>query len=180
MARRAGGRCKAVAVVAGLMLAILPSAALAGTLDQSYSGNGNLTGGPYGTSNWGFQVFTAGITGGLDQVSLNLQSNLQAHCSTAATVQIRDVSGSAPGTTVLASSSISGWGSSGYTLVSAFFPTEPHVVAGTQYAIVLSDSAANCVIWRGGAFTSSLYAGGNEGSSNDSGANLAHQHDDSR
>ena len=167
---------KAVALVGVLVLALLPSTAAASTqdqLDQSYSGPDTVYGGAYGGSDYGFQTFTAGITGGLDRVSLNLRTVGTfgtGGCFTPATVQIRDVAtNGAPGSTVLASNTISGWSGTANTWLSTSFASEPHVDAGTQYAIVLSDPTDSCVNWMGDSTNS--YTRGLSGLSFNSGAN---------
>jgi hypothetical protein len=110
------------------------------------------------------QTFTPALSGGLDQVDLYLG---QDGGSGPLTVEIRDVSGGAPGSTVLASASVPAgsvpnFGSS--TFVSVPFASPAALLAGSQYAIVayFDDNShayywsfANADVYPGGAaFTS--------------------------
>jgi hypothetical protein len=109
-----------------------PGTALAGTLDQQQTDDG---GGPYslGSSQNDAQTFTAGVTGAVDQVDLDL---VQLSTSVPLTVQIRNVSAGAPGTTVLAGGSVPSTGTAPLAFVPIHFATPAPVAAGTQYAIV--------------------------------------------
>ena len=110
-------------------------AALGGTLDQQQTNIGG-TGYAMQAMQSIAQTFTAGASGGIDQVDLALYRS-----STAPTVplniQIRDVVGGTPGGAVLASQTL---GAAALTTSPAFtsisFPQPAPVTAGTQYAIV--------------------------------------------
>jgi hypothetical protein len=122
-------------VAAGATCAMAPSAALAGTLDQQQSDiGGNVF--SIATPQSLAQTFTAGASGGIDQVDLSLFKT-GGNPVLPLTVQIRDVSGVAPGGTVLASQTVpaTALGSSTAFVPVSFAPAAP-VTAGTQYAIV--------------------------------------------
>jgi DNA-binding beta-propeller fold protein YncE len=107
-------------------------------LDQSQtdtSGGGSFIAGPDNALQGSLaQTFTAGVTGGLDRVGLYLDNG---SATGPLTVEIRNTSGGAPGSTVLASASVpaasvtpsGGW-------VGVDFPSPAPVTSGTQYAIV--------------------------------------------
>ena len=122
------------AVSAALFLGAAASAS-AGTLDQQQTANDNAAAAPYQSTS-DAQSFTAGLTGGLDQVDLMLA---RSGTPTAyLTVEIRDVSGGVPGQAILAARSIPPNAVTNTTpqfIPVQFNPPAP-VVAGTQYAIV--------------------------------------------
>jgi hypothetical protein len=119
------------AACAALLLGAAASAS-AGTLDQQQTAS-NTDGALLSTQSLA-QTFTAGISGGLDQVDLDL---LKAGTSPDVTVEIRDVSAGQPGAAVLATATVPG-SSLGTTaaFLPATFATPATVTAGTQYAIV--------------------------------------------
>jgi len=121
-----------------------------GTLDQQQTDtSGALFFGAGVVNTSVAQTFTAGLSGVLDQVDLHLSA------TETATVAIRAVdSTGAPGSTVLASTSIAAVTAA--TWVEATFSSPATVVAGTKYAIVVS-SAGN-VIWHAGS--SEVYPAG--------------------
>jgi hypothetical protein len=138
---------------------LAPGAALAGTLDQQQTdaGAGKFVHSTQSVA----QTFTAGISGGLDQVDLNLV--LPGGTPTAyLSVELRDVSAGAPGGMILASQSVpvSSVSASAAFVSVTFAPPAP-VVAGGRYAIV-AYTAAPSVNGYGWTFSSSLdaYAGG--------------------
>ena len=94
------------------------------------------------------QTFTAGLSGGADQVDLSL---LKSGTPTAPLiVELRDASGGMPGSTVLASQSVPQTSVAGTaTFLTINFPTPAPVVAGTQYAIVAYSATTfpNQYIW---------------------------------
>ncbi len=115
-------------------------AALAGaTLDQSQTTSDGA--GFLGFSIQQAQTFTAGITGKLDQIDVNL-SRVGSPGDIA--VQIRTVSAGAPSSTIIASATISQLGVPDTTFNWISVPLSPSVdvMSGTQYAIVLSAPAA--------------------------------------
>jgi hypothetical protein len=136
----------------------VPGVAVAGTLDQQQTDNG-VPQFIYSTQSWA-QTFTAGLTGGLDQVDLSLH---RAGDPTASlSVEIRDVSGGPPGGTVLASGSVSaGSVPTSQAFVPINFTSPASVVAGNRYSIVAysSTAAPNEFAW-GGSSTFDPYSGG--------------------
>lgn len=90
------------------------------------------------------QTFTAGLTGGLAQVDLDLWGDNFLY---PVTVQIRNVDASgAPGTTVLAQSGVVVSGGPDWTPVTFASPASVH--AGTRYAIVVFyDTGIDSVGW---------------------------------
>jgi hypothetical protein len=139
---------------------LVPGVALAGTLDQQQiDGSGGNSAIFSGQSD--AQTFTAGLSGGVDQVDLQLQAPLTP--TAPLTVEIRDVSGGSPGSMVLASQSV--LGSSvpvSPAFVSIHFATPAPVVAGTQYAIVAYSStiSTNGYGWAYSPNGANPYAGG--------------------
>jgi hypothetical protein len=120
------------------VLALAPGAAFADTLDQQQpGGSGDVR--VYSGESLA-QTFKAGLTGPLDRVELLLGA-LDSPPDAALTVEVRDVSGGSPGTTVLASASVA---PSAVSATDAWVPitfgTAPPVTAGTQYSIVVYSS----------------------------------------
>ncbi len=139
----------------------VPASASAGDLDQQQT----LAPGARGITSTqsGAQTFTAGRTGLLDQVDLNLAKggspgNL--------TVELRDVAAGVPGTQVLAAASVPASSvplTAAHAFVSIPFAVPPSVTAGSQYAIVAYTAASGpdyYYWWDGGP--PSPYAGGME------------------
>jgi hypothetical protein len=129
----------AAVVVAGSLLA--PTVAIAGTLDQQQPNVGSMAMNAHSTQSVA-QTFTAGLSGKLDQVDLNL--NMSGSPPVPLTVQLRDVSAGLPGSAVLASQNALSSGVvafPGSDWVSFAFPTPAAVTAGTQYAIVAQSAA---------------------------------------
>ena len=155
-------RCLANRVLGTLSVAcaaclLAPGAALAGTLDQQQT-VGASSAGIHSTVSIA-QTFTAGLSGGVDQVDLSL---LKAGSPTAAlTVELRDASAGMPGSTVLASQIVP---EASVPVAAAFvsinFPTPASVVAGTQYAIVAYSAAISPNNYGWGRSTANPYAGG--------------------
>ena len=150
-----------------------PGSALAGTLDQQQT-SADVNGAAVSNGLSLAQTFTAGISGGLDQVDLWLQ---QSGTPPPSTVEIRDTSAGIPGTAVLATASLPGsaLGPPPGTFIPVTFAAPAPVTAGTQYAIVLYNpgTGGNGLAWSfqnsgdpyqpGGIFQSSdpLPPGGN-------------------
>ena len=147
-----------IVLCAGCLLA--PGVALAGTLDQQQTdGSGGNSAIFSGQSD--AQTFTAGLSGGVDQVDLQLQAPLTP--TAPLTVEIRDVSGGSPGSMVLASQSVPGSSVPvSPAFVSIHFATPAPVVAGTQYAIVAYSStiSTNGYGWAYSPNGANPYAGG--------------------
>ena len=113
---------------------LAPGAAVAGTLDQQQTvfdvGTGTIDSGETPA-----QTFTAGLSGGIDQVDLHLQSH--GAPTAPVTIEIRNASGGDPGATVLAAQSVPA--SSIPTTpswVTVNFATPAPVTAGSQYAVL--------------------------------------------
>jgi hypothetical protein len=139
---------------------LAPGAALAGTLDQQQS-TVNISGARAIDSSLSIaQTFTAGISGGLDGVDLYLSKSSTP--SAPLTVEIRNVSGAGPGTTVLASLSIPAASVPTFpaAFVSSGFAAPAPLTAGTRYAIVAYSSTISYYEWGGGVDGTSPYAGG--------------------
>jgi hypothetical protein len=135
--------------------ALAPSAALAGTLDQQQT-DGPAYNNIYSSVSYA-QSFTAGVSGGLDQIDLYLSS--PGAPTAPLSVEIRDLYAGAPGNIVLASHSVPATGfSAGFMPIK--FATPAPVVAGTQYAIVAysSTGVGNPYLWF--LTTANPYAGG--------------------
>ena len=143
-----------VAVISALAVSS-PAAALAGTLDQQQT---DSSGGSVGIASAGSaaQTFTAGISGNLDQVDLDLEDSGNPD---PLVVEIRDVSG-VPGNKVLASNNVPG---TAVPSLPAFVPVKfnpPAAVAsGTQYAIVAYTSGVSLYRWEHSP-TGNPYPGG--------------------
>lgn len=154
-----------IALTAALCLAMPASAAAQGTLDQQQTSTPSITliDGPNFSGGLSqAQTFTAGLTGGLDQVDLSLRQN-SATNSVGLTVEIRNVTaGGVPGGTVLGSDTIAPGAvppvGSPLAFVSASFSPPAPVTAGVQYAIVAYTGGADRYAW--GFDTSGPYAGG--------------------
>jgi hypothetical protein len=135
-------------IAASATCLVLPSAALAGTLDQQQTLS-NFGGLQVASNNSKAQTFTAGLTGQLDQVDLAISGMA---VSTPMTVQIRDGSATAPGDTVLASGSVPTTAvTSTESFVPITFASPASVTAGTQYSIVaLNDVLSSGWFWYAG------------------------------
>jgi hypothetical protein len=130
-----------------------PGTALAGTLDQQQT---DISGAASSLSAAGAltasaaQTFTAGLTGGLDQVDLAVQQN--GVPTQDLTIEVQATSAGAPNGTVLATKAVSASTVIGSPtqFVPIIFPTPAPVVAGTQYAIVAytADASGNGYMWR--------------------------------
>jgi hypothetical protein len=147
-----------LAATAALLLAGA-SRASAGTLDQQQLIAD--TGFQIHTAANQAQTITAGLSGGVDQVDLFLETSGMCCPSAPLTVEIRNVDAGQPGTTVLASQTVAAAGvSTTPAFVPVVFPTPAPVVAGTQYAIVAysTTSATNFYSWIG--TMANAYAGG--------------------
>jgi len=145
--RAFGGVASATVVVVFVLCLLAPGSALAGTLDQQQTTATGPDAEVYSNEAWA-QTFTAGLSGGLDQVDLNLAQQIAGNPAptTPLTVEIQNVSGGVPGGTVLGTQSIAPatppvYPANGFVSVN-FAPAVP-VVAGTQYAIVVSTTAGS-------------------------------------
>ena len=132
-------RIALVAAVAALSLAVAVAPASAGTLDQEQTTFNNLAviqGSDAPPPQSLAQTFTAGLSGALDQVDLYLGKVSPVG---PVTVELRDVSIGAPGSSVLASASVGASNVPSFTspaFVAVPFAAPAQVTAGSQYAIV--------------------------------------------
>jgi hypothetical protein len=131
--------------------ALAPGAALAGTLDQQQI-NGTGPAPVVHSGNSVGQAFTAGLSGLVDRVDLDLTRS-SAIPTVPLTVEIRNAVGGVPGGTILGSASIPG---SAVPISHVFIPVDfavpATVVAGTQYSMVahsLTPSATSFYVWQG-------------------------------
>ncbi|MDX6615732.1 MAG: hypothetical protein QOD60_823 [Solirubrobacterales bacterium] len=141
----------------GLAL-IGPGPAMAGTLDQQQTDASGADTEIYATQS-AAQTFTAGLSGGLDQVDLSLGTS--ASPTSYLSVEIRDVSGG-PGSMILASRSVPASSVSGTPAFRSIkFSPPALVVTGTQYAIVVYSSTPPGNVYTWGGITGT-YPGGEE------------------
>jgi hypothetical protein len=116
---------------------VVPEAASAGTLDQQQP-DGAPPGFDVDSTQSMAQTFTAGLSGGLDQVDLKLSETATA-VTLPLMVEIRNAAGGQPGDTVLAGESIPASAAPPFmspAFVPVSFASPAPVTAGTQYAIV--------------------------------------------
>jgi SprB repeat len=93
---------------------------------------------------WTGQTFRAGVTGNLTKITMGL--GLASGTSGTITVEIRNLNGVNPGTSVLATSTIGPVTNVGTSaLYTTTFTTPAAVVSGTSYSIVLRTSVGNTV-----------------------------------
>lgn len=113
-------------------LMVMPTTVLAvGTLDQQQT---TYDGFSSNSSQCAAQTFTAGLYGHLDRVSLYVR-NITGH--PVMPIEIRNTVGGVPGSTVLASRTVSGADIPGtFSWIDFDFAARPLVEAGTTYAIV--------------------------------------------
>jgi kumamolisin len=114
----------------------LASTGGAETLDQQQNTLGS-SGNIMSTSTWNSQTFVPGITGTLTKIDVHMFCSGCSGANPAVTVDVRTTSGGAPTNTVLASTTIPGFGSATDGVFSAMFATPASVSAGTTYAYVL-------------------------------------------
>jgi hypothetical protein len=151
------GVLSATFVVVCATFALAPGAALAGTLDQQQTifdvGTGTIDSGETPA-----QTFTAGLSGGIDQVDLHLEAH---GATTPVTVEIRDTSGDDPGATVLAAQSVpaSSIPTTG-SWVTVKFATPAPVTAGSQYAVLAYSSPLSMPQHYEWGYGGDVYAGG--------------------
>ena len=93
---------------------------------------------------WTGQTFRAGITGNLTKISVGL--GLASGTSGTVTVEIRNLNGTNPGTTVLATGTLGPVTNVGSAaLYTTTFATPAAVVSGTSYSVVLRNSVGSTV-----------------------------------
>jgi hypothetical protein len=118
-------------------------------------------------NNWNAQTFTAAATGRLAKVDVAL-ALAAGGTGGSVRIEIRDVTGSTPGPTVLASAPITGVTATGLFLYTANFAIPTNVTAGTTYALVMRAElggpfrtvSGSGSTYGGGALFSSSTAGG--------------------
>jgi hypothetical protein len=125
-------------VVVALLLGMLGGATgvNALTLDQSLTGPGTLGASINDCCRFAAQTFTAGLTGTLEGVNIDIQSSSTFPLH----VAIRTVEGGAPSTTILGETTLSS-GSAPLSLLITF-PQVIRIEAGVQYAIVVNYEGA--------------------------------------
>jgi hypothetical protein len=138
----------------------VPGVASAGTLDQQQPNGGGVTFDIDSAQSLA-QTFTAGLSGGLDQVDLKLAAGGPGP-TLPLTVEIRNAAGGSPGGTVLASGSVpaSAAPPAPATFVSLAFATPAAVTAGTQYAIVAYNADVFPARWGWAVDATNPYAPG--------------------
>jgi len=140
---------------------VAPATALAGTLDQQQTAS-NFNEAVVDVQSVA-QTFTAGRSGRLDQVDLFLRKFGSPAAGIA--VELRDVAAGAPGTQVLATTTVPASSVTGLSVLgfaSAGFSAPASVAAGTQYAIVAYTSASGASAYGWGAQSGNPYPGGSE------------------
>jgi len=136
---------------------------VADALDQR--NNAGLQSSAFGGNTWLAQVFTCGTAGYLSRVRLYLRVTSGGNL----TVQIRNVTGNVPGTTIYATSTRY-VGATNWTWINVPFISLAYLTNGTQYAIVVSgDSDAGFSWARSGA--GNPYGGGRFCDSTNGGTN---------
>jgi hypothetical protein len=135
-----------LAACAALLFALgAPGGAFAGDLDQQQTTQNGARG--IGAAQSAAQGFTAGRSGLLDQVDLDLQ---KLGSPPILTVEIRDLSGGVPGSQVLAGTAVQATSvATSLGFVPVRFPGPAQVVSGSQYSIVISSagSGGNGYLW---------------------------------
>jgi hypothetical protein len=131
---------------------------VAGTLDQQQTvfdvGTGTIDSGETPA-----QTFSAGLTGGIDQVDLYLASH--GGPTSPVTVEIRNTSGGDPGAAVLAAQSVPAAGIPiGGAWVTVNFATPAPVTAGSQYAVLAYSTGLSMTQFFEWGYGGDLYAGG--------------------
>lgn len=158
-----------VCTFAGLLTATSASAA---TLDQEQThrdfytrvgqdcaigGGGDICANDFAKA----QTFTAGLTGNLDRVDLEIYRDAEA--TEPLTVQIRSVEADCPSSEVLATTALAATeipiGRAASAWIPIQFSSPANVIAGTRYAIVVHTPTLDFSYWLGAAFTD-VYAGG--------------------
>jgi hypothetical protein len=151
-------RIAALSAVTIAAVAFANPASATGTLDQQYtvaSGTGTLVEGV----NQAAQVFTAGLTGQLDQIDVRILNRTSTGPDL--TMTLKATTAGVPTGSALATSSLARSGTSGsYAWLSFTFSSPITVVSGTQYAIILSTTATTGTGYGTEAGSTSLYSGG--------------------
>lgn len=133
-----------------VLLLVLSSPVLADQIDQSFiSGGGSMSGIFNGCCSWIAQTFTAGMTGNLTGVNLNIRLNQSTYPMQ---VEIRTMTAGLPSSTVLGSTVVpAGQGAPLSFLIS--FPQAIAVLGGTEYAIVVHFQGTSWGSYIGGSWS---------------------------
>jgi uncharacterized repeat protein (TIGR01451 family) len=108
---------------------------------------------------WSGQTFRAGITGNLTKISVGL--GLNSGTTGTVTVEIRNLNGTNPGTTVLATGTLGPVTNVGTAaLYTTTFATPAAVVSGTSYSVVIKGSTGSVFTVRGATAGGSTLANG--------------------
>jgi len=110
-------------------------ASSAGALDQQNTNVGS-TGQAITTTTWQAQTFIPGVSGQITQVDADLFCSGCSGTNPAITIEIRPTSGGTPTSTVLASTTLTGFSSGAGQFYSATFSSPANLTTGTTYAVV--------------------------------------------
>jgi len=124
-----------------VLLSPITGGAAADQQQQTWGGYGGEV---FSSSQWNAQTFTAGTSGPLTRVDVNLYCYFCGGAPPAITVSIRATSGGVPtgGDLATTSTTITNWPTGQKMFFTANFSAPTTVSAGTQYAIVIRASAA--------------------------------------
>ena len=89
------------------------------------------------TATWDAQTFAPSISGTMAHADLFLFCSACSGVNPALTVDVRNTTSGAPGTTILATTTIPGFNTPAGDFFTATFPTPPALTAGTTYALVV-------------------------------------------
>src|SRR5205085_9055467 len=106
-----------------------------GALDQQNTNVGS-TGQAITTTTWQAQTFIPGVSGQITQVDADLFCSGCSGTNPAITIEIRPTSGGTPTSTVLASTTLTGFSSGAGPFYSATFSSPANLTTGTTYAVV--------------------------------------------
>src|SRR5205085_1392868 len=110
------------------------------------------------STTWAGQTFRAGATGNLTKISVGL--GLNSGTTGTVTVEIRNLNGTNPGTTVLATGTLGPVTNVGNVAVyTTTFSSPASVVSGTSYSFVIKGSSGSVFTVRGATGSSSLANG---------------------
>ena len=129
------------------------------TTDQVSSPASLAVGNTLSATTWAGQTFRAGITGNLTKISVGL--GLNSGTTGTVTVEIRNLNGANPGTTVLATATLGPVTNVGTAaLYTTTFATPAAVVSGTSYSVVLRGNTGSVFSVRGSTAGGSTLANG--------------------
>lgn len=156
---------KVFAPLLAVVVLAVPGVAQAGALDQYFVPSTDCTSDAYppNSSQSLAQEITAGATGQLDQVDLDLRSMNTP--TSPLTVEIRNVPipGSGPGSTILATGTVPvSSAPASHTFISIPLAPSAPVIAGTHYAIVAHSASTSNNGWLWCAEFTGGYAGGSD------------------